>query len=103
MPFHRPIPDRSRGDRPSGPFAALVQAEKLMQIAFILPSAAFIGWLGGAWLAGRINQKWPIAVGVILGAAAGLVYVIRMAMDALNEAEKADADQNGKESDRNRP
>jgi hypothetical protein len=103
MPFHRPIPERKNDGRPSGPFAALVQAEKLMQIAFILPCAAFIGWLGGAWLSNRIDQKWPIAAGVMLGAAAGLVYVIRMALDAMNASGKPDDDSNQKESNKNRP
>ena len=103
MPYHRPIPDSKRGGGPSGAFGALVQAEKLMQIAFILPCAAFIGWLGGDWLGNRIHQKWPIALGVVLGATAGLVYVIRMAINALDDPANADEDANGKGSDSNRP
>ena len=66
-------------------FGALVQAEKLTQIALILPCAAFIGWLAGDWFARRMHQQWPAALGIILGAAAGLVYVIRMALDAMKE------------------
>lgn len=74
-----------------------------MQIAFILPCAAFIGWLGGDWVAGRLNQKWPIAAGVVFGAAAGLIYVIRMAIAAMNDSGKPDEDSTGKESDTNHP
>ncbi len=34
-----------------------MQAEKLIQIAMMLPSAAFIGWLIGAWADGRLHQS----------------------------------------------
>ena len=49
MPFNRPIPDRTPQPKSSGGFQAMVHAEKLTQIAVLLPSAAFIGWLLGAW------------------------------------------------------
>ena len=99
MPYHPPIPERKQPGRPSGPFGALVQAEKLMQIAFILPCAVFIGWLGGAWLAGRVHQSWPIAVGVLLGATAGLVAVIRMALQSLKDPAVLEEDKKREESD----
>ena len=73
-----------------------------MQIAFILPCAAIIGWLGGYWVSLKIHEKWPIAIGVVLGAAAGLVYVIRMAMDAMNDSVNGDDDAGGKGSSGNR-
>lgn len=69
---------------------AFVQAEKLIQIALILPCSAFIGWLGGAWLGGRVHQPWIGAAGVAFGGAAGLYYVIRLAMDSLNDPANAD-------------
>ena len=90
MPFHPPIPERKPPGRSSGAFGTLVQAEKLMQIAFILPCAVFIGWLGGDWLGRRLHQPWPIALGVLLGAAAGLVAVIRMALQSMKDVKVED-------------
>jgi len=51
-----------------------------MQIAILLPSAAFIGWLAGAWLDGRLHQSWMGIAGIVFGGISGLVYVIRLVM-----------------------
>ena len=54
-------------------FQSLVQAEKLMQIAFVLPSAMIVGWLAGAWADTKLHQSWLTIVGIILGCISGLV------------------------------
>src|SRR5436305_7807939 len=94
MPFNNPIPDDRRPQnqpkRDSGGLATLVQAEKLMQIAILLPSAAFIGWLAGTWLDKQFHQKWIAMVGVAFGGIAGLVYVVRLVL-----ATGADDDRKG--------
>jgi hypothetical protein len=80
MPFNRPIPEsKPRSALPSG-IGSLVQAEKLMQIALLLPSSAFIGWLAGAWLDSRLHQEWIGLAGIVFGGISGLVYVIRLVM-----------------------
>jgi uncharacterized membrane protein YfcA len=72
--------------KPDGPsssrsgFASLVEAEKLMQVAFVLPSALVICWAGGWWLAARTHQKWIEIAGIVFGCLVGLVYVIQMAI-----------------------
>lgn len=82
MPYHRPIPDSSRP--PDGPrktssgIDTLVQAEKLMQIAILLPSAAFVGWLLGAWAGKELHQNWLAIAGLVFGGISGLVYVVRL-------------------------
>jgi len=58
MPFNRPIPEHKPRTKLSTGVGALVEAEKLMQIAILLPSAAFIGWLIGAWADSRLHQHW---------------------------------------------
>ena len=58
MAYNRPIPDPAPQRKDSGGLATLVQAEKLMQIAILLPSAAFIGWLLGAWADKAWHQSW---------------------------------------------
>ncbi len=96
MPFNPPIPDPSERGKSAGLVSALIQAEKMVQVALILPCAAFIGWLGGAWVGSRLHQPWIAAVGIVFGGAAGLYYVIRMAMHAV-DATPAD-DDNGKDT-----
>jgi uncharacterized membrane protein YfcA len=76
----------------SGGIQGLVQAEKLLQIAFILPSSMVVGWLLGAWAASRLHHAWLTVAGVIFGCSAGLVYVIRLAMDAEKRAASTDAE-----------
>ncbi len=90
MPFNNPIPGHNSnqpGDRkPSTGLAALVQAEKLVQVAILLPSSAFIGWLFGAWADRRFHQDWISLVGVAFGGIAGLVYVVRLAITAMADS-----------------
>src|ERR1700722_7659842 len=90
MPSQNPVPDNKTPGKASG-FQSLVQAEKLMQIAFVLPSAMIVGWLGGAWADSKLHQSWMTIVGVILGCVAGLYYVIRLAIDAEKSAGASDS------------
>jgi F0F1-type ATP synthase assembly protein I len=80
MPFNRPIPESKRPEKASNGMGALIEAEKLVQIAFVLPAAVLIGWLGGTWLDGRLHQSWIALAGFILGSISGMVSAIRMAM-----------------------
>jgi ATP synthase protein I len=82
MPDNNPIPDQKRSSKSGAGLQSLVQAEKLLQIAFVLPSAMIIGWLAGAWLDSKLHQSWLTIVGIILGCISGLVYVVRLAIDA---------------------
>jgi uncharacterized membrane protein YfcA len=99
MPFHRAIPESERSSKPDsgagGGFRSYVQAEKLMQIALVLPSAVVIGWLGGAWLGGRLHQHWIAIAGIIFGSVAGLFYLIQQAMAIEKNSRKEDTTQNG--------
>lgn len=80
-------------------FGAWVQAEKMMQIVLLLPSAAFIGWLAGYGLDRWLHQKWMATAGAIFGIFAGLVGAVRMAIfysadsnrDNSNSGRKPDA------------
>ena len=59
---------------------AIVEAEKLLQLALMLPCAAVIGWFLGAWADKHFHQNWIAIVGVVFGAISGLAYVIQMAI-----------------------
>jgi len=119
VPFHNPIPeDKSRGkDKPTrggsmppqrrGPVAggpglmsSWIQAEKLIQIALVLPCAALIGWMAGVWLGDRLHHSWIAIAGVVFGGAAGLIYAVRTALDANKDPalQDKDDDQNGQGS-----
>ncbi len=109
MVYHRPIPERKRrskaGDstppqqakdgnpREPGLLSIWVQAEKMMQIALVLPCAAFVGWLAGAWLDSHFHQSWIALVGIVFGGASGLVYAIRLAIAASNDPAMQDTDE----------
>lgn len=94
MSFHPPIPDPKPRGQSGGFVSALVQAEKMVQIALILPCAAFIGWLIGDWLGGRFHSPWFGLAGIVFGGVSGLYYVVRLAMTAVNS--QAERDGNGK-------
>ena len=99
MPFNRPIPESTPRPKPPKGIEAWVEAEKLMQIAILLPSSAFIGWLAGAWLDSRLHQSWIAIAGVVFGAISGLVYVIRMAINAEKKSRPGDRTGNGNGTD----
>jgi F0F1-type ATP synthase assembly protein I len=98
MPFNRPIPNSKPPSQLKSGVDAWVQAEKLMQIALVLPSAVVTGWLGGAWLDSRLHQTWIVLVGVLLGSIAGLTSAIRMAMAAGANPKTENKAGNGNES-----
>jgi F0F1-type ATP synthase assembly protein I len=99
MPYHNPIPDRKQRDNdgPSGGgmIGAWVQAEKMIQIALVLPCAAFIGWLPGYWLDRHFHQTWMAIAGVVFGIIAGLVAAVRMATVYANDLGMKKLDENG--------
>ena len=82
MPLDRNTPPATPRRQASSGFSALVEAEKLMQIAFVMPSAVLIGWAAGWWLSHLLHQKWIEISGVVFGCVAGLVYVIQTAVAA---------------------
>jgi hypothetical protein len=89
MPFNRPIKDgKSRPEKPVG-LDAVVQAEKMIQIAILLPCSAFIGWLIGAWLDKHLHQTWIGFAGILFGGFSGLFYVVRLALAAEKASDKS--------------
>lgn len=63
----------------------IVKAERLTQIAFVMPIAVLIGWGGGALLDKWLHQSWIYIVGVVFGAIAGMVEAVRQALRAGRE------------------
>jgi F0F1-type ATP synthase assembly protein I len=84
VPNQKPAPARS------GPVNSIVRAERLMQIAFILPAAVLVGWLVGAGLDKWLHQHWIYLAGIILGCAAGFVQIVRLVQGNEKAMEKDD-------------
>ena len=78
MAFNNPPPKRPAAKSDDGGMATLLRAEKLTQIAFILPVAVFIGWALGLGLDKWLHQHWIYLVGIIVGAVAGFVQIFRL-------------------------
>ena len=88
MPYHRPIPETKKPRKTTPGLQAVVEAEKMVQIAILLPVTALVGWLAGAWLDERLHQSWMGVTGILVGGVAGLMYVVRLALAAEKTAER---------------
>jgi F0F1-type ATP synthase assembly protein I len=84
------LPNQKPGAKRSGMVDGLVHAERLTQIAFILPAAVVVGWLAGAGLDKWLHQHWIYLVGIILGCAAGFVQIFRLVLGQEKAMEKDD-------------
>jgi ATP synthase protein I len=78
MPFNPPIRNPEHRPKSTNPIASLAEAEKMMQVAVLLPSSAFVGWIFGALLDRAFHQTWIALVGILFGGISGLVYVVRL-------------------------
>ena len=102
MPYNRPVSDSKSRKGSSSGIETLVQAEKLMQIAIMLPSAAVIGWLMGAWADSKLHTTWLSLIGIAFGGISGLVYVVRLVLATKanpDSAGNADSRKQGEGSD----
>jgi uncharacterized membrane protein YfcA len=93
MPFHRAIPEQKPSEKSSSVLAGYVEAEKLLNIALVLPGAVAICGLAGWWLGNRLQQHWIFLVGIVFGCVAGLYYVIQQAFAAEKISRKMDSAQ----------
>ena len=85
------MPNESPNQKPAtgkGAVDSIVRAERLMQIAFILPAAVVVGWLAAAGLDKWLHQHWIYLVGIILGCAAGFVQIFRLVQTNEKQMEK---------------
>jgi ATP synthase protein I len=73
------------GKKRSETMDTIIKAERLTQIAVILPAALLIGWGAGALLDKWLHQTWIYIVGVVFGAIAGMVEAVRQALRASRE------------------
>jgi len=55
-----------------------LQLGRYSQIAFALPAATVIGWLGGKFLDHWLHTTWLYLAGLLLGIVAGFIELIRV-------------------------
>jgi F0F1-type ATP synthase assembly protein I len=103
MPFHSPIRNQSKPAKSPSSAASLVQAEKLMQIAVLLPASACVGWLIGGWADKRFHQSWIGLFGILLGGILGLVYVIRLVMTNQSTPGSGSSAESGTQEPKSKP
>jgi F0F1-type ATP synthase assembly protein I len=60
----------------------IVRADSMVEMALALPISTFVGWGLGELLGRPLHAAWPAIVGLILGAVAGFVQVLRLANKA---------------------
>ncbi|HKS73633.1 MAG TPA: AtpZ/AtpI family protein [Terriglobales bacterium] len=66
---------------------AWVTVARYSEIGFIIPAAIGVGYIGGALLDHWLHKDWLPIAGLIFGAIAGFVQMVRMAMQTLKEKE----------------
>lgn len=80
---HKPEPEKPKQGEPfsrSESMKLLIKAERLTQIAFVLPAAVLVGWGIGALLDMWLHTTWIYIVGLVLGAVAGMFEAVRQAL-----------------------
>ena len=97
MPFNNPIPESKPPAEGSSGLRGYIEAEKLLQLAFVLPGAVAIFGGAGWWADNRLHQHWMAITGIVFGSVAGLFYVIQQAIATERNSRKKEPIQNGTE------
>jgi len=80
MPQDPPIRDQNRANRPAL-VDGIVRAERAIEIALVLPISLVVGWGLGALLDKWLHQHWIYLAGIVLGAVAGFIEMLRLVKD----------------------
>jgi len=77
-------PSGQNPNRPqrSGLVDGIVKAERLLQIAVILPLSVVVGWAIGVGLDKWLHQHWIYLAGIVFGAVAGFYEVFRVVQNS---------------------
>jgi len=74
--------DESKKDNP------VVAYARYSEIGFVIPAAVFLGYFIGKALDHWLHTKWLFLVGLMLGAVAGFIEMIRMATSSPDDKRK---------------
>jgi F0F1-type ATP synthase assembly protein I len=62
---------------PQRPANPLIWLGKYLSLALTLPAAVFAGYILGAFADHYLHRTWLIALGILIGMAAGLFQIVR--------------------------
>lgn len=79
--------DEKREKKQESPMAA---AARYSEIGFMIPAAVIVGYLMGAGADHVLHTHWLHLVGIILGAVAGFVSMIRRALEANDDEDTSE-------------
>jgi ATP synthase protein I len=82
MPQRRSEPKMTPGGAGSG---SLARAASLIQLAMLLPLATVVGWVIGLGLDSWLHRHWIYIAGLLVGAAAGFVQIVRVVLSLNRE------------------
>jgi F0F1-type ATP synthase assembly protein I len=83
------LKDEKPGKREESP---LVMVARYSEIGFMIPAAVLVGYFLGWMVDHFLHTHWIYLVGIILGAVAGFVSMIRTALQSSKDEEKQDGD-----------
>ncbi len=95
MPFHRAIPEQKPPAKIVGGLAGYIEAEKVMNLVFLMLASVAIGGGIGWWIDKSLQQHWFFMAGIVFGCVAGPYYVIKQAIAVEKVSRKLDSTQNG--------
>jgi ATP synthase protein I len=72
-------------DNKNGALHSLVRVESLIQLGLLLPACVVIGWAIGLLLDHWTGKHWINIVGLILGAIAGFIQTVRVALSHMKD------------------
>lgn len=64
---------------------SLMKADKMLEMALMLPAAVFVGWVMGLGLDRWLHQHWIYMAGIFVGIGAGFVQIFRLMHDLEGE------------------
>jgi F0F1-type ATP synthase assembly protein I len=75
-----PTPQKEKPAPRSEFLSGMATREKGVQLAMLIPTGVFLGWIVGAALDHWLHTQWIGVAGAIFGAVAGFVQMVRLAM-----------------------
>jgi F0F1-type ATP synthase assembly protein I len=83
------LKEEKPGKREESPW---VMAARYSEIGFMIPAAVMVGYFLGLAADYLLHTHWIYLVGIIFGAVAGFVSMIRRALQASKDEEKQDGE-----------
>jgi len=88
-----------RDEKPKRQESPLVTVARYSEIGFMIPASVIVGYLAGLAADHFLHTHWIYMLGIIFGALAGFVSMIRRALQASAEVDKDQAEMDKDQKD----